>query len=109
LQKADIRLKKMDLRLRFAAAQRRVEAAQTSAFRSVASRLAAAHRKLGPLASKLEQLSPLKVLERGYAIVQDESGHVLKTVAETSQDAPLQVRLAKGQLKARVTEISPPK
>ncbi len=107
-QKAEIRLKKLDLRLRLATAQRRVAAAQTLALRSIAARLAVAHRKLVPLTSKLGQLSPLKVLERGYAIVQDESGHVLKDVAETSVEATLNVLLAKGKLKAKVSEIALP-
>ncbi len=107
LQKAEIRLKKMDLRLRFAASRRRVEAAQALALRGIAARLAAAHRGLFPLTAKLEQLSPLKVLERGYAIVQDESGHVLKDAAGTSVESTLRILLAKGKLKARVTETIP--
>ena len=57
-QKAEIRLKKLDLRLRLATAQRRVAAAQTLALRSIAARLAVAHRKLVPLTSKAGAIEP---------------------------------------------------
>jgi exodeoxyribonuclease VII large subunit len=104
----DLRLRGMDLRLRFTAAHRRLEAGCAALRQSAASHLTRAQRRLEPLAAQLAQLSPLRVLDRGYAIVQDASGHVLKDASETRPAAVLDVRLAKGRLRTRVTEIPEP-
>lgn len=53
----------------------------------------------------LNNVSPLAVLQRGYAIVQDEKGEVLKTTAGLQPEQPLRVRLAEGSLTATVGEI----
>jgi exodeoxyribonuclease VII large subunit len=43
------------------------------------------------------------VLRRGYAIVSRESdGRVVRSSAEVAEDACIQVRLAKGQFRAKV-------
>jgi len=101
----DERLRRLDLRLRFAAAHRRLDAASASCAKSVREALARARRALEPLAAQLQQLSPLKVLDRGYAIVQDAGGHVLKDAAATQAGAGLGIRLAKGRLKVTVNEV----
>jgi exodeoxyribonuclease VII large subunit len=66
-------------------------------------RLSRADAKLGPLLAHLAQLSPVKILERGYAIVQDESGRILTDADQVTTGADVQVRLARGKLAARVT------
>ena len=60
-----------------------------------------AHRDLGPLEAHLAQLSPLKILDRGYAIVEHE-GRVVKTPAEAPAESEIGIRLAGGRIKARV-------
>ena len=67
--------------------------------------LGRAHRRFEPLDAHLTQLSPLRVLERGYAIVQDSNGAVLKTSSEAAKDDVLRVRLASGELSVVVKEI----
>jgi exodeoxyribonuclease VII large subunit len=52
-------------------------------------------------AAKLSQLSPLRILERGYAIVSNERG-ILKDAAAAPRDSRIHVRVAKGELDARV-------
>ncbi len=54
---------------------------------------------------KLDALSPLKVLARGYSITQTENGTVLRSVNQASTGDSLQITLADGMLKARVEEI----
>jgi exodeoxyribonuclease VII large subunit len=98
------RLAALDLRLRFARARRRLEMAGAAAAERIRLRLARARGRWQPLAAELDQLSPLKVLDRGYAIVQDERGRILKDAAEAPLDSAIAVRLARGRLKARVTE-----
>jgi len=100
----DTRLKKMDLRLRLAHAKRRLEAASTKLVDRIRWTLSQAHRRFEPLDAHLTQLSPLRVLERGYAIVQDSSGAVLKTSAQAAPNNRLRVRLAAGELTVEVKE-----
>jgi exodeoxyribonuclease VII large subunit len=101
LRDLDARLTALDLRLRFARTRRRLEIAESAAAQSTRGRLAAAHARFEPLAAQLNQLSPLRVLDRGYAIVQDVSSRILKDPAEAPPGSPLEIRLARGRLKAR--------
>ena len=57
------------------------------------------------LAGKLDALSPLGVLERGYAIARRGDGHVLRSSNEVSEGDRLQVRLRRGELDCRVESI----
>lgn len=69
-------------------------------------RLAGAKNAWLILNGKMESLSPLKVLERGYAIVKSGEGAILKDAANSRIGALLSIQLAQGNLKARVTESS---
>jgi exodeoxyribonuclease VII large subunit len=53
--------------------------------------------------AKLDALSPLKVLNRGFAIVQKESGEIVNDAAKVEIDEPLKIRLARGTLRTKVT------
>ncbi len=99
----EARLSTLDLRLRFARAHRRLEIADGAAAQAIRLRLARARARLEPLAAELQQLSPLRVLDRGYAIVNDEHGRILKDAAAAPRESTIGVRLAKGRLKATVT------
>jgi exodeoxyribonuclease VII large subunit len=55
-------------------------------------------------AGKLRVLSPMKTLERGYAIVRTEA-HVVKDATELDVNALVDVRVASGSFAAQVTEI----
>ena len=69
----------------------------------MAARVAAANEKLGVAAGRLEALSPLRVLARGYAIVTKEGETAPVTDAATlaAGDA-VRVRLARGRASARI-------
>jgi exodeoxyribonuclease VII large subunit len=96
------RLRDLDLRLRIAAARRRLETAQTGMLQIVRLRLTRAQGRLDPLIANLTQLSPLKILERGYAIVTNEAGVIVKEPAEAPAGSGITVRLARGEIAARV-------
>jgi exodeoxyribonuclease VII large subunit len=100
-QGLDMRVRRMDLRLRLAEARRR-HAAATEGLRVVSRRMEMARARLESLTTQLTHLSPLHVLDRGYAIVQDSAGHVLKDAGETAAGEELRVRLAKGALRVEV-------
>lgn len=59
-------------------------------------------RDLGNLAGKLDSLSPLSVLHRGYSITQMENGKILRDAADTVKGDKLKIRLANGKLDAEV-------
>jgi exodeoxyribonuclease VII large subunit len=50
----------------------------------------------------LSALSPLAILERGYALVFDASGDLLKDAAKVKAGDAISARLAKGTLSATV-------
>ncbi|HUQ90141.1 MAG TPA: exodeoxyribonuclease VII large subunit [Bryobacteraceae bacterium] len=98
----DAMLRRLDLRLRLAEGKRRLQAARTRLEERMRSILTRAHRRLEPLDAHLSQLSPLRVLERGYAIVQNSEGAVVKEPAQAPQGTRLRVHLAKGEIAAEV-------
>lgn len=57
---------------------------------------------LARLAAQLEALSPLRVLERGYALPTAPDGRILKRRAEFIPGAPFSLRVADGSVPARV-------
>lgn len=52
--------------------------------------------------ARLEALSPLSVMARGYAIAQKEDGSVIRTVRELSEGEKFELRLADGAKKCQV-------
>ncbi|WOJ96248.1 exodeoxyribonuclease VII large subunit [Congregibacter brevis] len=54
----------------------------------------------------LRSLNPLAILERGYAILSDDQGAVVKNSSEVATEQTLNARLAAGSLKLRVEETT---
>ena len=100
----DARLRERDLSVRLAKAGERWRAGSRALGEAMARRLGLAQRRLEPLAGRLEALSPLKVLERGYSIVQTEDGRVVKRAIDAPEGASIRVRLHEGRLTALVRE-----
>jgi exodeoxyribonuclease VII large subunit len=61
--------------------------------------------RLGLAAASLDALSPLAVLQRGYAIAQNEDGTLLRDAKLISIGDTVKVRLARGTFAARVEGI----
>ena len=57
------------------------------------------------LAAKLDALSPLKVLTRGYAMVQDRDSEVVRSVTHTSVGDTISITLRDGIVDATVSQI----
>jgi exodeoxyribonuclease VII large subunit len=57
-------------------------------------------------AGRLAVLSPLKTLQRGYAIVRTDS-HVVASAADVAPGARVEVRVAEGSFGARVEDVQP--
>lgn len=104
LAELDLRLRHRDLRLRLTEGHRRLDRAAARLEECMRRSLARARRKLEPLDAQLMQLSPLRILGRGYAIVHDPSGAVVKDAAAAPVGTGLAIRLGKGRLDVEVTE-----
>ncbi|MCI0722657.1 MAG: exodeoxyribonuclease VII large subunit [Acidobacteria bacterium] len=61
--------------------------------------------KVQRLESSLRALSPLAVLERGYAICRDSQGNIIREATALQKGDPFSVRLAKGVIDARAEKI----
>ena len=59
--------------------------------------------RLEALARELQAVSPLAVLGRGYAIVEDEQGQVVRRAADAQPGQALTTRLGEGRLAVEVT------
>ena len=68
-------------------------------------RLARARTDLSRSASTLSALSPFATLDRGYAIVRDPSGSIVRDASSVGVGDPLDVRLARGALDVRVERV----
>ncbi len=97
------RLRYYDPRPRFARDRRRLERAQASISQAMRLDLARRANRAQALAAKLSQLSPLRILDRGYAIVTNDTGEIVKASQQAPVESAIQVRLAQGSLGARVT------
>ncbi len=72
---------------------------------AIAVRMADARRTLGEAALRLEALSPLAVLGRGYAIARrSRDGAVLRSPSDATVGEAIELKLASGSLRAQVTE-----
>ena len=65
---------------------------------------AARRANLERLAAALDALSPLKVLDRGYAVARDTAGRVLRRVADFPTGLRFRLRVADGEVGARAEE-----
>lgn len=57
------------------------------------------------LAAKLDAMSPLKVLGRGYSVTLDENGKLVKSVKAVACGERLQIKMSDGTVSAQVQEV----
>jgi len=86
-------------------ARSRFDAAWSACHTAMQLKVQEGHERLALAAASLDALSPLGVLQRGYAIAQDAAGKPLRDASSVSQGDALSVRLAKGRLHTRVETI----
>ncbi len=100
LQDLERRLRVFDLRPRLAQDRRRMEAAELAASHAIRLQLSEHRRRLETCIAKLQQLSPLRILERGYAIAIGPAGEVMTRPVDPGSQ--LRSRLAEGEMRAEV-------
>lgn len=67
--------------------------------------IASADRNIATAAARLDDLSPLAILRRGYAVCYEESGSVLRSSEGVSPGQGVRVRLAQGRLGCIVSTV----
>lgn len=75
--------------------------------RTLAWRLDVARSELDRLWSQCVALSPAATLDRGYAVVRDPAGHVLRDASVIAVGTAVEILLAEGRLDATVTGSRP--
>jgi exodeoxyribonuclease VII large subunit len=82
----------------------RRESVETRLFRAAQNSVAARRSAWTNLHSELQALSPLAVLQRGYALVQDVNGVLVRSVDQLAAGQVVQTRLGDGSFSSSVTE-----
>src|SRR5688572_7299794 len=91
-----------EVKSRLTRARRRYESASSACDAALKEKLQDGRERLALAAASLDALSPLGVLQRGYAIAQDASGKLVSDAASVNVGDAVSVRLAKGRLNTRV-------
>jgi exodeoxyribonuclease VII large subunit len=98
----DGRLRHFDLRLRFRVDRERMSAATFRVEALVRAGLNQRRQRFETLAAKLGQLNPRLVLSRGYAIVLNERGEIVKDSGHAPAGSDIRILLEADSLRARV-------
>lgn len=73
--------------------------------RAEAGHLSKCRERENSLTRQLAALSPLAVLSRGYALVYNEGGALIRNAADARAGEATVTRLARGRIRSRVTEV----
>jgi exodeoxyribonuclease VII large subunit len=102
----EARLRRLTPSLRIALTQRRLQSANDRLQRTARQAIAVRQTRLNRATAHLEALSPVAVLSRGYALIYDETGALLRAATDTAPGQTIRARLGQGTLAAKVTETS---
>lgn len=91
--------------VRVAAARGRLEIARKTLGACMQRRLGNMDARLRLAAGKLNAVSPLATLQRGYAIVTDAEGTVVTDATSVNNGDVIQTRLSRGTLQARIEQV----
>ncbi|HEB90045.1 MAG TPA: exodeoxyribonuclease VII large subunit [Deltaproteobacteria bacterium] len=95
-------------RARIAMARTREARARRAAIVAIRQRLAAARRRFAEAVARLEALSPLAVLGRGYVIARRASdGRIVREVSDVAPGDQLDLQLARGRIGVEVNRLEP--
>jgi exodeoxyribonuclease VII large subunit len=94
-----------EVKSRLARARARLDSATNACDTIIDAKVQDGRERLALAAASLDALSPLGVLQRGYAIAQDASGKLVSDAATVKPGDEVTVRLAKGKLGTRIERI----
>lgn len=93
-----------DARRRLAAVRQQLDAQISNLAAAAHTRLLESRGILERRTASLEALSPVAILNRGYALVFDAEGRLLKDASTVKAGDEVSARLARGRIRAQVTE-----
>jgi exodeoxyribonuclease VII large subunit len=102
MRHSDAVLRAMQPRRRLATLRQQLESLRLRPRAAIARRLTHDALRLRGVARSLEAVSPLKTVARGYAILLNEEGHVIRSVQDARVGDRLEARLTDGRLPLRV-------
>jgi len=106
LESASAAVRHYNLRRILASIRKELEAQAGTMVAAMRTSLLRSQSRLDQLASQLQALSPVAILERGYALVFDSRGNLLKNAAQVKVGDEISARLAKGSVTATVKKSS---
>jgi exodeoxyribonuclease VII large subunit len=102
LDVAAARVRHFDLRRQLASLRRDL-AARIGQMGAAAQKHLLRYRiRLEQTSARLEELSPVKILDRGYALVFDAAGNLVKDASQVKPGEDIRARLARGEIQAKV-------
>jgi len=104
LARLDARLRRQHVSLRLSADERRLAALRMRLENARSTAVETGRSRVERATNRLDALSPLRVLERGYALVYGPDGKLLRFSGTIEQGAKIVAQLAKGRLRATVTD-----
>jgi exodeoxyribonuclease VII large subunit len=104
LERAHARLLAQHPKQRLALWRQQLDQQATQLRRLIEYKLERERLTLQQTARTMHAVSPLATLERGYTILFDAEGKVLRSVQDVTVDTPLRARLVDGELPLRVSE-----
>ena len=107
LETAAAAVRHYDARRRLAAIRQQLESSVASLLTATRAHVLAGRAALDRRTASLDALSPLAILNRGYALVFDANGQLVKDATRLAAGEELSARLARGRVRARVTETEP--
>ena len=107
LEAASAVVRHYDARQRLASVRQQLESQIANLSAAMRARLLADRAALARQTASLEALSPVAILNRGYALVFDAQGQLVKDAERLAVGDELSARLARGKVRARVTGRDP--
>jgi len=95
-----------DLRLVLSGVRTRLEARVAAMVAAARDLLLRRRARLERVTSQMEALSPVAILERGYALVFDASGKLVKDAGQVKTGDDIRARVARGEIAATVKKTS---
>jgi exodeoxyribonuclease VII large subunit len=107
LDVAASRIRHFDFRRSLVITRSQLDAGTEALRNAFRARLADRKAHVERLTAKLDALSPVKILDRGYALIFDSSGALVKDATRLSPGEQVSARVSKGSFTAEVSETKP--
>jgi exodeoxyribonuclease VII large subunit len=101
---AAARVRHFDFRRGLALTRSQLDAGANAVLVAMRARLAQERARLDQASAKLEALSPVRILDRGYALIFDSRGALVKDATHLSPGSEISARLSRGSFIAEVKE-----